>query len=66
MPLLDLKDFKSVLNFATNEGKVQFQKEYGRISKASTAAILRKTIELEQQGADLFFGEKSFDVNDLI
>ncbi|MGB0770060.1 MAG: helicase HerA-like domain-containing protein [Flavobacteriaceae bacterium] len=66
MPLLDLKDFKSVLNFATNEGKDQFQKEYGRISKASTAAILRKIIELEQQGADLFFGEKSFDVNDLI
>ena len=66
MPLLDLKDFKSVLNFATNEGKEQFQKEYGRISKASTAAILRKIIELEQQGADLFFGEKSFEVNDLI
>ena len=66
MPLLDLKDFKSVLNFATNEGKEQFQKEYGRISKASTAAILRKIIELEQQGAHLFFGEKSFDVNDLI
>lgn len=27
MPLLDLKDFKSVLNFATNEGKDQFQNE---------------------------------------
>jgi DNA helicase HerA-like ATPase len=66
MPLLDLKDFKSVLNYATNEGKNEFQKEYGRISKASTGAILRKIIELEQQGADLFFGEKSFEVNDLI
>ena len=66
MPLLDLKDFKSVLNYATNEGKDEFQKEYGRISKASTGAILRKIIELEQQGAELFFGEKSFEVNDLI
>ena len=66
MPLLDLKDFKSVLNYTTSEGKDQFQKEYGRISKASTGAILRKIIELEQQGADLFFGEKSFEVNDLI
>ena len=66
MPLLDLKDFKSVLNYATSEGKDEFQKDYGRISKASTGSILRKIIELEQQGADLFFGEKSFEVNDLI
>ncbi len=63
--LLDLKDFKKVLQYATEEGKDEFQKEYGRISTSSTGAILRKIIELEQQGGDLFFGEKSFDVNDL-
>ena len=63
--LLDLKDFKKVLQFATGEGKAEFQEEYGRISTASTGAILRKIIELEQQGGDLFFGEKSFEVNDL-
>ena len=63
--LLDLKDFKKVLQFATGEGKEEFQKEYGRISTASTGAILRKIIEIEQQGGDLFFGEKSFDVSDL-
>lgn len=63
--LLDLKDFKKVLQFATGEGKEEFQEEYGRISTASTGAILRKIIEIEQQGGDLFFGEKSFDVNDL-
>jgi DNA helicase HerA-like ATPase len=63
--LLDLKDFKKVLQFATSEGKEEFQEEYGRISTASTGAILRKIIEIEQQGGDLFFGEKSFDVNDL-
>ena len=63
--LLDLKDFKKVLQYATGEGKEEFQKEYGRISTASTGAILRKIIEIEQQGGDLFFGEKSFDVNDL-
>lgn len=65
LPLLDLKDFKKVLQYATNEGKAEFTKEYGRISTSSTGTILRKIIELEQQGADLFFGEKSFDVNDL-
>ncbi|RSK40612.1 helicase HerA-like domain-containing protein [Mangrovimonas spongiae] len=66
LPLLDLKDFKKMLQYTTNEGKEEFQKEYGRISTASTGAILRKIIEIEQQGGDLFFGEKSFDVQDLL
>ncbi|MBC2839686.1 helicase HerA-like domain-containing protein [Robiginitalea sp. SC105] len=65
LPLLDLKDFKKVLQYATGEGKEEFEESYGRISTSSTGTILRKVIELEQQGADLFFGEKSFDVDDL-
>ncbi len=65
LPLLDLKDFKKVLQYATGAGKKEFTKDYGRISTSSTGTILRKIIELEQQGADLFFGEKSFDVDDL-
>ncbi|WP_299108527.1 helicase HerA-like domain-containing protein [uncultured Tenacibaculum sp.] len=65
LPLLDLKDFKKILQFITNEGKDEIQAEYGRISTASTGAILRKIVEIEQQGGDLFFGEKSFDVDDL-
>ncbi|WP_298928806.1 helicase HerA-like domain-containing protein [uncultured Allomuricauda sp.] len=66
LPLLDLKDFKKVLQYATGEGKKEFQESYGRISTSSTGTILRKIIELEQQGADLFFGEKSFEVDDLV
>jgi hypothetical protein len=66
IPLLDLKDFKKVLQFVTEEGKTEFETNYGRISTASTGSILRKIIELEQQGADLFFGELSFDINDLM
>ena len=66
LPLLDLKDFKKVLQYATGEGKKEFQAQYGRISTSSTGTILRKIIELEQQGAELFFGEKSFDVEDLV
>ena len=65
LPLLDLKDFKKVLQYATEGGKEEFTKRYGRITTSSTGTILRKVIELEQQGAELFFGEKSFDVNDL-
>jgi DNA helicase HerA-like ATPase len=66
LPLLDLKDFKKILQYATKEGKAEFTEAYGRISTASTGAILRKIIELEQQGADLFFGETSFEVEDLL
>ena len=66
MPLLDLKDFKKILQYATQEGKKEFEDAYGRIATASTGAILRKVVELEQQGADLFFGETSFEVNDLL
>lgn len=64
-PLLDLKDLKKILQFSTEEGKEAFEAEYGRISSSSTSAILRKVVELENQGADLFFGERSFEVDDL-
>jgi len=66
LPLLDLKDFKKVLQYATDEGKEEIQSEYGLISKASTGAILRKILEIDQQGGDLFFGERSFDVQNLV
>ncbi len=66
MPLLDLEDFKKVLQYLTNEGKKEIEREYGRISSASTATIIRKIIEIEQQDAERFFGERSFDPADLL
>lgn len=66
LPLVDLKDFKSLLNHLTNEGKTEIQKNYGNVSTASVGTILRAIIELESQGADLFFGERSFNVTDLV
>src|SRR5689334_18026665 len=66
MPLLDLKDFTKVLQYVSDEGKAELEKSYGKISTTSTGTILRKVIELQQQGADVFFGEKSFEVNDLM
>jgi DNA helicase HerA-like ATPase len=66
MPLLDLKDIKKVINYITEEGKAEIEESYGKISTSTTGTILRKIIELEQQGADLFFGEMSFDINDLM
>ena len=66
MPLLDLKDFVKMLQFIGDEGKAEIEKLYGKISTTSTGTILRKVIELQQQGADVFFGEKSFEVDDLM
>ncbi|HRE39355.1 MAG TPA: DUF853 family protein [Chitinophagaceae bacterium] len=66
LPLLDLKDFIKVLQYVSDEGKAELEKTYGKISTTSTGTILRKVIELQQQGADLFFGEKSFEVEDLM
>ncbi|MBP2283265.1 DNA helicase HerA-like ATPase [Flavobacterium sp. CG_23.5] len=66
MPLLDLKDIKKVINYITEEGKDEIEENYGKISTSTTGIILRKIIELEQQGAELFFGEMSFDIEDLM
>ena len=66
MALLDLKDFIKVLQYISNEGKKEIEASYGKISTTSTGTILRKVIELQQQGADVFFGEPSFNVDDLM
>ena len=66
LPLLDLKDLKKIIFYATEDGKEEFQENYGSMSKSSTGAILRKIVALEQQGGDRFFGEPSFEVNDLV
>ena len=65
IPLLDLKDFKKVLQYLSNEGKDEIKENYGAISSVSVSTIMRKIIEIEQQDADRFFGEESFNVEDL-
>lgn len=66
LPLLDLKDLTEVLQYAGAEGKEEIEKEYGSISTASLGTIHRKIIALEQQGAESFFGERSFEIKDLL
>jgi DNA helicase HerA-like ATPase len=66
LPLLNLQDFVKVLQYVSNEGKDEIKKMYGNISSTSTGTILRKVIELEQQRADIFFGEPSFEIDDLM
>ena len=64
--LLDLKDFRKVLQYFTGEGKEALKAEYGTVSSASIGAIMRKIVELEQQGGETFFGEQSFEIEDLL
>ncbi|MBL7964359.1 MAG: DUF853 family protein [Flavobacteriales bacterium] len=66
LPLVDLKDMRSVLQHITTEGRDEVRREFGQVSSATTGIILRKIMELEQQGADQFFGEPSFDPQDLL
>lgn len=66
LPLLDLKDLTKTLQWAANEGKEELSGAYGNISPSSVGTIMRKVIELQQQGADHFFGERSFEVEDLM
>ena len=66
LPLLDLQDFIKSLQYLNSDGKAEVEKMYGKISSTSTGTILRKVIELQQQGGDAIFGEKSFEVDDLM
>jgi DNA helicase HerA-like ATPase len=66
LPLLNLEDLKKLLKYSKEEGKEKFKEEYGSMSSMSIGTILRKVIELESQGADNFFGELSFEIDDLL
>ncbi len=66
LPLLDLKDLTAVLKFlASDEGK-PILADYGGMSPASVGVLLRSIVVLEQEGADIFFGEPEFEVEDLL
>jgi DNA helicase HerA-like ATPase len=66
LPLLDLSDLRTVLQFlASDEGKPALAR-YGGMSGATVGVLLRKMVELESQGAEKFFGEPEFDVNDML
>lgn len=61
--LVDTKDLKALLNYI-DEHRKDFQEEYGRISSASLAVIVRAVVALEGEGADQFFGETALNIND--
>ncbi len=63
--ILDIKDLRSMLNFALDHAS-EYSSIYGNIASASVGAIQRAILALENDGADKFFGEPSFDIQDLL
>lgn len=63
--LLDLKDLRAMLQFVGDNSE-KFTTEYGKISTASIGAIQRALINLEEQGADKFFGEPAIELEHLM
>jgi len=61
--LLDLKDFRSMLNWMGENAK-ELKSEYGNISSASIGAIQRRLLVLDEQGASEFFGEPAVQLDD--
>jgi DNA helicase HerA-like ATPase len=63
--LIDMKDLRSMLNYVAENAK-QYTAAYGNITTQSVGAIQRALLTLENQGADKFFAEPSFDIYDLL
>ena len=63
--LIDMKDLRAMLNYLS-ENSAEISRQYGAVSPASVAAIQRSLLELENQGAEKFFGEPAFDIFDLL
>ena len=63
--LIDIKDLRSMLDWVSKHAK-EYTTKYGNISVQTIGAIQRALLQLENQGADKFFGEPSFDIQDLM
>jgi len=63
--LLDLEDLRALLRFVAENAK-EFSVQYGNISAASVAAIQRRLLVLDEQGAEDFFGEPALELGELL
>lgn len=63
--LIDMKDLRAMLNYVAENAKM-YTATYGNITAQSVGAIQRALLTLENQGADKFFAEPSFDIYDLL
>ena len=61
--LIDTKDLKAMLNYVSDHNK-EFEAQYGKMSPASIAAIIRALVAIEVAGGDKFFGEPALNLTD--
>src|SRR4051794_15702138 len=66
LPLLDLDDLATTLKFLSSDDGKAVLEDYGGMSKASVGVLLRSIVVIQQEGADVFFGEPEFDVDDIL
>jgi DNA helicase HerA-like ATPase len=65
LPILDFKDLRALLNNISERHK-ELRTKYGNVSTQSVGAIQRRLLQLDQQDAELFFGEPGLDLKDLM
>ncbi len=65
MLLLDFKDLRAMVRHVGDNAR-DFTTEYGNVSTASIGAIQRGLLEMEEQGAEKFFGEPMLNIDDLM
>lgn len=61
--LIDLKDLRAMLQYV-GDHNAEYKTSYGNISTASIGTIQRGLLQLEEEGAEVFFGEPELDLND--
>jgi DNA helicase HerA-like ATPase len=66
LPLLDLADLRTTLRYLSSDAGKESLADYGGMSTQTVGVLLRAISTLEESGADIFFGEPEFDVNDLM
>ncbi len=66
LPLIDLSDLRSLLNYLDSDAGKTEMAEYGGVATATVGVMIRQIVELEQQAADAFFGAPEFDVADFL
>lgn len=63
IPLNTIADLRSALEYVA-ENRANYNTKYGQITPQSIGAIQRALLQLQNQGADKFFGQPMLDIND--
>ena len=65
VPVLDLKDLRAIIANVAERSK-ELMAKYGNVATTSVGSIQRRLLVLEEQGADLFFGEPALEITDFM